>query len=356
MPSNETIAPQDAINALLRQTDAYGFLDVRAEGEWRDGHIEGFSHHPILTDNERHLVGTCYKLQGSDAATTLGYELTASSKNARVQSWQALQKSNGMIVNCWRGGARSRIACEWLNDAGVDTHRVWGGYKSMRAILRETLATPPELIVLSGVTGSGKTLLLRQFSGPVIDLEKMAQHRGSAFGGTGAQPSQQTFENRLALSFLRYTQSALVEDESRLIGRCEIPKNVKQKMYNAPVVELTASIADRLAITYEEYVAEPLRMGVSIAVLQQNLQRSLDKIKPKLGGTMHKQLTLALSHAMSDVHTVHAHEAWITPLLLNYYDPQYRHAFHSRPRHVLFSGHHHDVLSFVREYFCSPGV
>ena len=122
-------------------------------------------------------------------------------------------------------------------------------------------------------------------------------------------------------------------------------------MYSAPAVVLTASIEERLAITYAEYVAEPLRAGVSVEELHQRLQCSLDNIRRKLGGLLHKQLCLALKNAFDDATNVFAHEAWIVPLLLDYYDPQYHHAFHGTARTVIFQGTRAQTLAFLHHHF-----
>ena len=348
MSLSELITAEQAIMTLLTAPSSTGFVDVRSEGEWQEGHIEGFHNRPILNNEERHLVGTCYKQQGNEQATALGYQLTAAHKPERVADWSAQAKHGQVIVCCWRGGARSRIACEWLGEQGIKTLRVQGGYKAMRAFLRDRLLNDiPPLFVLSGETGTGKTLVLQRLNVPVIDLEKLAQHRGSAFGGTGSQPSQQTFENRLALEFLRHPHPVVVEDESRLIGRCEIPAPIKQAMYNAPVIVLTASIDERLQNTFEEYVAEPLRLGLGPEQLHKRLQMALNKIARRLGDLRHQQLVDALSNAFRDPENAESHRDWIVPLLRDYYDPQYHYAFRQHRRDIRFTGDAVAVQQFI---------
>lgn len=337
MASSEIISPQQALQALLQQPDRMA-LDVRSEGEWAEGAIPGFHNEPILTNSERHAVGTCYKQKGQEAAFALGYQLTAPHKAERIARWRALATQQPLLVACWRGGARSRLACDWLADAGVSTWRVRGGYKSMRALLREQLEQPPALLVLSGATGTGKTRLLRELAIAKVDLEACANHRGSAFGGMGAQPAQQTFENRIGLQFFARQPEYLIEDESRLIGVNQLPLTLKERMYQAPAIVLELSMPERVALTHDEYVLQPLRQGNTPEQIRQQLQHSLDRIAKRLGSQRHLQLSAALADAMQQPDSRDAHSRWIEPLLADYYDPRYHHSFTSQPRQILFRG------------------
>lgn len=347
--------------SMSKQQEAgqWHFLDVRSQSEFAEGSIAPFCNIPILTDEERHQVGLCYKNQGQDAAFALGYQLTAPFKQRRVQAWQRLANGQTLIVTCWRGGARSRLACEWLRAEGVHALQVDGGYKVLRALLRERLERPPPLLVLSGVTGSGKTLLLRELQQQpsfaaklsLLDLELHARHRGSAFGECGLQPSQQNFENRIACDLFRVDDRnglCLVEDESRLIGRVEVPASLKQAMYRAPVIVLTASPEQRLQITHAEYVLEPLRAGVSLEDLFQRLATSLSRLQKKLGDMRYRQMLTALREAcFGDVQDWQTHEGWILPLLLEYYDPRYQYSFAQSDRRIVFQGARDDVIQWL---------
>ncbi|NQD38819.1 tRNA 2-selenouridine(34) synthase MnmH [Permianibacter sp. IMCC34836] len=351
----DSIAPQEVLQRLLvRQPhggDALrGFLDVRSEAEADDGAIPGFFNAPILNNAERHAVGICYKQQGQDAAFALGYQLTAPYRAERVAGWAArAEPAQPLIVSCWRGGARSRLACEWLADVGIETQRVRGGYKAMRAVLRAALEQPPPLLVLSGATGTGKTRLLRELAVAKVDLEACANHRGSAFGRLGPQPSQQSFENRVGLGLLAAAREFLIEDESRLIGVNELPLALKTAMYSAPAVVLDIPLPQRSLLTFEEYVLEPLRAGIDPAALQQRLQAGLDRIQRKLGLQRHGQLSRLLAEAMQDPLDAERHHSWIGPLLAEYYDPRYHHAFAQQPRTVLFRGDHAACAAFLQQ-------
>jgi tRNA 2-selenouridine synthase len=352
MTRSDIISPQDALQRILQQPEQAA-LDVRSESEWAEGAIPGFHNDPILINSERQAVGLCYKQQGQEAAFALGHQLTAPYKIERVARWQHLASGQSLMVACWRGGARSRLACEWLSEAGLDTLRVRGGYKSMRAVLREQLENPPPLLVLSGATGTGKTRLLRELAVAKVDLEAYANHRGSAFGGLGAQPAQQTFENRIALQFFAGFAEYLIEDESRLIGVNQLPLNLKEQMYVSPTVVLELPMSERVALTHDEYVLQPLRQGSTLALVQQQLQHSLDRIAKRLGSQRHLQLSNSLTAAMLVSADRDAHARWIEPLLADYYDPRYHHAFNSQPRQVLFRGDRAACREFLLARFAA---
>lgn len=352
------ITAEAALKALCQRSERYAFLDVRSQGEFAEGNIDGFANLPILDDGERHLVGTCYKQEGQEAAFALGERLTRANRGERRDSWAALAANTAasglareLIVACWRGGARSRLCCEWLADAGVATLRVRGGYKAMRNLLRHKIETPAPLLVISGVTGCGKTRLLQELAVPKIDLEALANHRGSAFGERGVQPSQQQFENRLGLALSASASRYLVEDESRMIGRLEIPALFKQQMYAAPLVVLEASDDERLRITHAEYVSEPIQSGLTAAQVETQLLQALARIQRKLGDLRYRQLVDELQGAFANaIHDPEAHRGWIEPLLTEYYDPRYRHAFAKQPRQILCRGEKAEVSEFCRSY------
>lgn len=350
----EIIAPSEALQQLLVQLPTVtsgpvgSFLDVRSEAEWADGAMPGFHNAPILTTAERHEVGICYKLHGQAAAIALGYQLTAPYRNDRVMRWSSLRNADQpLVVTCWRGGARSRLACEWLSEAGLPCQRVRGGYKAMRTLLRAGLEQPPALLVLSGATGTGKTRLLRALPIAKVDLEACANHRGSAFGRLGTQPSQQSFENRVALELLKPAPEFVIEDESRLIGTNELPASLKRAMYAAPVVVLEIPLLARAELIYLEYVQMPLQQGQPAEQVLQQLQSGLDRIQRKLGALRHSQLSQCLVEAMREPERFDRHECWIVPLLADYYDPRYRHAFEQRPRTVLFRGDYAACRDFL---------
>src|SRR5690606_7985091 len=185
----------------------------------RDGY-EVYS--PAQVDNSRPFTG-------QDAAGALGYEITATTLPQRVQAWREVAACGPTAVTCWRGGLRSKLTVEFIGDPNVA--QVFGGYKAVRAHLvheMQQVLNRRTLVVLAGLSGAGKTRLLRALRTPVvqvIDLESQARHRGSSFGATAeTQPSQQTFENAVAAAIVLGTASVvLVEDESRYVGRRTLP-------------------------------------------------------------------------------------------------------------------------------------
>ena len=218
------IEPPDVF-PLGGKEPALQLLDVRAPVEVLRSGIPGALSMPILEDDERHAVGQCYHDHGNEAAVALGVELTEPHREARVAGWReavaASERPTAFV--CWRGGQRSGIATEWLGDPEVS--RVKGGTKALRQYLMTSLDSQfarTETLVISGLTGCGKTDFLKRLEKIVppeilpLDLEGLANHRGSAFGGFPAgQPAQQTFENSLAAAVhLGAPRVTLVEDEA----------------------------------------------------------------------------------------------------------------------------------------------
>ena len=236
---------------------------------------------PILNNNERHQVGLCYKQQGQDATITLGHQLVENSKEQRVQSWKStFADAEVALVACWRGGLRSKIASEWLRDAGVAITRVEGGYKALRHELIRGLSEYPPLLVIAGATGTGKTKLLLTTQARYIDLEGLAVHKGSAFGRDLRipQPSQATFENEVAFQFLRdHDRQLMIEDESLVIGNVHIPVALKDHMRASPTVKIVMELEDRVTNILEDYIIHPLQSGILAAELESLLLDQLRK-------------------------------------------------------------------------------
>ena len=227
------------------------FLDVRAEVEYQQGTMPTSINLPILTNQERHRVGLCYKQQGSIAATTLGHQLVSGdTRDQRIARWTDFLRTQPKAhLYCWRGGQRSEIAQLWLKEAGFEVPRINGGYKALRQYLLRCFEHIAPLIVVSGYTGVGKTDFINQFS-ESIDLEALAHHRGSAFGKrVSPQPVQADFENSLAIDLLKKKHAEhflFVEDESRLIGRIQVPHLFKNAMDDAAIVVLQDSLKQRV--------------------------------------------------------------------------------------------------------------
>ncbi|MCX6129608.1 MAG: rhodanese-like domain-containing protein, partial [Proteobacteria bacterium] len=187
--------------AAVLPGSGHALIDVRSETEFEQSAVPGFISLPLLFQHERHQVGLCYKSEGQAAAIKLGHELVDPHRPLRVKAWiDAIKESHTQqgIIMCWRGGLRSQIATQWIQEAGYEARQLPGGYKQIRQHFLSAFQNPPPLLILAGLTGSGKTELLREFQDSSLDLEAAAQHRGSAFGELPAkQPTQTQFENKL---------------------------------------------------------------------------------------------------------------------------------------------------------------
>jgi len=283
-------------------------LDVRAPVEFKQGSFPSAINLPLMNDAEREAVGIKYKEQGQDAAILLGAELVNPELQAeRKQQWaEFFRKSEqkvGGVLFCFRGGLRSQISQQWVFDeTGKHYPRVAGGYKAMRRFLLdaiERLSQEMSIVVLGGRTGSGKTRLLKGLNNS-IDLEGLANHRGSAFGSTATpQPTQINFENNLAIQLLKreaagYT-TIVIEDEGRNIGSIGIPARLFEAMQQSPLVMLEVSEEDRNNVSIDEYITDTQRSfdevygaGKGEIELSKHLLNSLSKIKKRLGGVRYQ--------------------------------------------------------------------
>jgi tRNA 2-selenouridine synthase len=205
------------------------------------------------------------------------------------------------------------------------------------------------IVLLGGMTGAGKTEVLKLLpKASVIDLEGLAHHRGSAFGGhiAEAQQSQQTFENALGLKLYQANQTFLVEAESRNIGRCVIPPYFHCLMKDAPMVFLEASLPERAERIAREYVGEALGKGVDYAQIQAAMEASLLRVKQKLGGVCYSQILTLLEIAFSKTYQLESHRLWVSALLEEYYDKLYAHSIGKNNHSIVFRGSREEVLAW----------
>ncbi len=346
-------------------------MDVRAPVEFAKGAFPGVVNLPLMNDNERQAVGTCYKQHGQQAAIALGHRLVSGALKAeRIAAWADFASKHPQgVLYCFRGGLRSQIVQQWLKDeAGIDYPRVVGGYQEMRRYLLRILedsARDCRFTVLGGLTGCGKTELLRQLPN-AIDLEGHANHRGSSFGHHPiGQPVQINFENALAMDMLRKQVAGInhlvVEDEGRHVGSCAIPLELYHRLRQVPLVWLEAPFEQRVERILREYTVDQLAAFTALYGVQegftrfaQQLQLSLSRIARRLGGERYQHLrtamTLALErHQQGDPSL---HRAWISALLQAYYDPMYayqRQQLKEQEGRIVLSGEATQVL----EYFHS---
>ena len=335
-----------ADNALLRS--GAGFIDVRAPVEFAKGALPGATNLPILNDSERAAVGTRHRQRGQQAAVALGEELVRGEvRTARIEAWAAFARSHPQCtLYCARGGLRSRIAQAWLAEAGTVVPRVEGGFKSLRQFCLRTIdamAVSLPLIVVGGRTGSGKTAVLA--SAPAsVDLERLANHRGSAFGEQPSpQPPPISFENALAVEMLKLSASGTtvaLEDESRQIGRLAVPAALYQAMQAAPIVVIEASLDARVENILTEYVLDAPNP-------HEHLPASFARIRKRLGGARHQEIGELLAAALAQGDP-DLHRHWIRRLLTDYYDPMYDYQIAAKQDRIVYRGDVSAVAGYLR--------
>jgi tRNA 2-selenouridine synthase len=286
-------------------------VDARSEGEFAQSHIPGAINIPILDNAERIQVGTLYKQAGPEKATLKGFELVG--PRFHLIQREALRKfpAKKLILYCWRGGMRSQILSWLLTQVGFEIYRLEGGYKTYRSFTHAAVRKPYSLLVLGGKTGAAKTVLLQKLKErgeQVVDLEGLANHKGSSFGAIGqpSQPTVEQFENLLAeqLRKIHLDQALWVENESRRIGQIILPDSFYLQITQSPRIEIDKTDEERIAHITSEYAA--LDQGeLSAAVL---------RLQKRLGGDRTKQALEAIQTNQPEI--------WI-PILLLYYDKTY---------------------------------
>ncbi|HLP20193.1 MAG TPA: tRNA 2-selenouridine(34) synthase MnmH [Chitinophagales bacterium] len=251
---------QLSIDDFLLQSKGHLVLDVRSEGEFNYGHILNATSLPLFNNEERKIVGTSYKQQGKNEAILLGLDIVGKKMSEFVRFVQPLLKDNKVFVHCWRGGMRSGSMAWLLNLFGYEVYVLKGGYKAYRHHVLEALAKNFNYIVIGGRTGSGKTKVLaelRQMGEQVVDLEDLANHKGSAFGALGQQkqPSTEHFENLLAEELKRFDVDKRVwlEDESKTIGKVFLDLNFWNHLRLSPLFAIELPVAIRVEKLIEEY-------------------------------------------------------------------------------------------------------
>ncbi|SEN28499.1 tRNA 2-selenouridine synthase [Pseudorhodobacter antarcticus] len=264
----------------LAQLATLGFddiIDVRSPAEFAEDHIAGAINLPVLNDAERAEVGTIYKQDSPFRARKVGAALVAANAARHLQGPLA-DKPGGWqpLVYCWRGGQRSGSFASILSQVGWRTELVAGGYKAYRALVVAALYDTPfpcPVILLDGNTGSAKTDILHRLAArgvQMLDLEGLAQHRGSLFGAMpGGQPSQKAFESALAMAISRLDPArvVVVEAESSKVGNCRLPPGLWKAMASAKRLEICAPLSARaryLVTAYADMIADPARLSTTI--------------------------------------------------------------------------------------------
>ncbi|ADU65730.1 tRNA 2-selenouridine synthase [Desulfurispirillum indicum S5] len=345
-------------------------IDVRAPVEFARGAFPGAVNLPLMNDEERRLVGTCYTHEGHEAAVALGHRLVNAQVRApRIDAWAQFTRTHeNALLYCFRGGMRSQISQQWLFDHhGIVIPRLEGGYKALRRYLLEQLeqeipahfAARALPLVLAGRTGTGKTILIRQME-HAIDLEDIAHHRGSAFGRyLTPQPSQIDFENRLAWKLIqllhRQPGQVIFEDESQAVGAVNIPAPFFEVLKNAARVVVESSLEERIERTVQEYVTESQQRYAESGDLDCQrwktwMHANFHRIRKRLGMERYGRVAEAFDRAMVSQEAIGipaAHREWVRIMLSEYYDPMYDYQMERAASRVLFRGPAEQVLEFL---------
>jgi tRNA 2-selenouridine synthase len=302
------------------KSDSRPTIDVRSPGEFAAGHIPGAVNLPLFSDEERAQVGIAYKTRGRKHAIGVGLRLVGMKADELLGALDQFSEGEEVFVHCWRGGMRSE-AFNWLAcGSGLSAVRISGGYKAFRRAAHESFAVPMKIVILSGYTGVGKTALLQDLRAEgeqVIDLESLACHRGSAFGGIGQpiQPTVEQFENELFEVWrqLESDRPVWLEDESQSIGRVNLPLPLWNQMRLAPGIFAEADRASRIELLVREYGDLPTHA----------LGDAIGRVKKRLGGLRYQQAIAALEGNQI---------AEFADIALRYYDDAYTTASKKRPR------------------------
>jgi tRNA 2-selenouridine synthase len=263
-----------SIDFYFQNLEHIPLIDVRSPGEFAKGHIPTATNLELFTDEERAVVGTAYKKESEERAIEIGFEYVKPKLGDFITTSNAIAPMKEVAIHCWRGGMRSNAFADHLIENGfVKVYVIEKGYKAFRNYVVQFFEQPFNLKILGGYTGTGKTEILHSLKKKgqqVIDLEGLANHRGSAFGGIDLppQPTTEQFENNL-FSIVQGLNPSLpiwVEDESRLIGQVEIPSAFYAKMREMPVYFLDVPLEERathLVTTYANLNQEKLADAIS---------------------------------------------------------------------------------------------
>jgi len=302
------------VHHFLTQNPDALIVDVRSPGEYQKGHIPKSVNIPLFENDERAEVGITYKQFGKRNAIKEGLKIAGPKMSAILDHLEkhVSKKSHKQIrVYCWRGGMRSANMAWLFETAGYECQLLEGGYKSYRNLMSD-IFEELEINLLAGETGSGKTEVLKELrnSGEqVVDLEALANHKGSVFGGIGekTQPTNEHFQNLVIQEFLTLDPSKRVflEDESSHIGKVSLPDTLWKKMKTCPLIYIQVPLEDRIAHLVRIYGSMD----------KEELNSCISKIEKKLGGQNVKKAVEYLNKG--DLSST-------ARILLHYYDKSYR--------------------------------
>lgn len=300
----------------LKKNKELTMIDVRSPQEFKDATIPGSINIPIFDDAERAEIGTMYKQVSVQAAKERGLEIVSAKLPAFVKSFAELPGRRAVF--CWRGGMRSKTTATVLDLMGIHTYRLTGGYRAYRQWVVERLAQmelQSRFCVITGNTGAGKTAILRRLQEegyPVLDLERLAGHRGSIFGQVGLSANnQKTFEASLITQLMQLENAPylLMEGESKRIGKVVVPGFVLDKKEAGIQLFIDMPLAERARHIVEEYRPSEHK---------EQLLSAYQHIKDRIHTPIAKEIELAMQAEQFE----HA----VRLLLEHYYDPRYEHA------------------------------
>lgn len=314
------------IEDFLKQAKTFPVVDVRSPGEFEQGHIPGAYNVALFDNEERAKIGTAYVQIGRDEAVRIGYEIATPKINFFLSTIKDILSRTPtphsqlptILVHCWRGGMRSGKFAHMLTERGFKTHTLVKGYKTYRNFVLESFNRNADILIVGGETGSGKTEILKYIAASgeqVIDLEAIAHHKGSAFGALGEkpQPTYEHFENELFAAFSKLDPSKRIwlEDESRHIGKTQIPAALWQKMKEAPIIRVNVPKKFRIERLLKDYGN----------FSKEELKESILKIQQRLGPQHVK-------HALEELEKGNLHE--VADIALTYYDKAYNYNHEKR--------------------------
>ncbi len=310
---------------FLGKAETLPIVDVRTPAEYARGHIPGAVNIPLFSDEERKKVGIAYTKSGQGDAIVLGLEFAGPKMKEMALQAQKIAVENNVLLHCWRGGMRSASMAWLFQTVGLETGILEGGYKSFRRHVLAFLDDYFPFMVVGGLTGSGKTDVLRALEDQgeqVLDLEKLAHHKGSAFGGLGetAQSTNEQFENEIFWKLKGMIPGCMVwaEDESRTIGRNTLPAGIYKSIRSSPLICLEVSLKSRVDKLVRDYAK----------FSREELTESVEKIRSRLGDQVTR---LALEGI------VEGNFRKTVQLVLGYYDKTYRYGLGKRDPDRIFS-------------------
>ena len=330
-------------------------IDLRSPKEYLKGTIPNSVNLPILNDAEFHEIGKTFRSNGRKAAIEAGYKLISGEKKTNlIDSWiNFILENNNCFIFCFRGGLRSQIAYDWIKLRGFYVNRLEHGYKKYRQqvlLMHQDIENyTGKWMVLGGYTGSGKTDVIKNYQCS-IDLESIANHRGSAFGKTGAeQPSQSNFESLVSEEYLQIQKKLnflLMEDESRFIGKAKLPGKWYDKMQISEIILLESDLEERSNRIYSNYVKSPANSKINVNELRSYYLLALSKIRKRLGDNHYQTIKNILKVAF-DSGDKKLHIKWVRILLEKYYDRMYAYKLNLREKQIIFKGNEVDCNDFI---------